>query len=266
MECLKELILSLATDRGSMAEPQGPTDKEIHMTDTTMTDAEWEGSPETAEPSTEQTTEFAIAPEPVEDEAPVQPTVEDDATVQPTVEDEPVEPKNRRGRGQLESDVKRLCDAYVSGDLKLPEGREHLTPHVIARAIQQTESLVSAPSTGAVAAVLDRWEVIGFAVVSDKPKAFVDYTVAGRSEGLTALKAKSATGKREQRKAMKAAEASAEGESPAAPEPTASSTDLGDQSPSADGFEPAWAQPDAPADGLEAAEPDSTSDAPTAPF
>lgn len=124
------------------------------------------------------------------------------------------EAKARRGRGGLEAEVKRTCDAFVNGTLTVPEG-ELLTPHRIAKNIKESGS--EKASTGAVAAVLARWKEYGYAVLNEKPLAFTDYTDAARDEGLTALKAASAERKRAARAAAKAAEAPAQ----PAPAPTA---------------------------------------------
>lgn len=140
-------------------------------------------------------------------------------------------PKGRRIRGALEADVKRVCDEFVTGLVALPEG-ELLTPHRIAKIVKDTIGDPEySPSTGAVAAVLVRWKAIGFASLNEKPMAFLDYTDAGRTEGLTALKAASAEGKRAERKAAKAAS------TPAAPETPASATS--DDATDAGGSEPA---------------------------
>ncbi len=139
-----------------------------------------------------------------------------DSTDTPT---EASAPKVHRGRGGLEAEVKRICDEFVTGKFALPEG-EVLTPHFIAKRIKEDEGTDEAPSTGAVAAALDRWAEIGFAEITEKPKAFVDYTEAGRDQGLTTLKAASAERKRAIRSAAKAAEKAA-----SAPAPVASDDD-----------------------------------------
>jgi hypothetical protein len=105
----------------------------------------------------------------------------------------------RRGRGLLEADVLTITDKFVKGDVTLGDD-EALTPHRIANFIKDQDGLDEAPSTGAVAAVLARWDKYGFVTLSDKPVAFASYTEAGVSDGLTALKAKHA----EDRKAARA--------------------------------------------------------------
>jgi len=103
--------------------------------------------------------------------------------------------KERRTRGGLEADVKVITDRFVTEDIVLPEGQS-LTPHRIGKAIKDFNGLDQAPSTGAVAAVLARWEKIGFAEIDDKPLAFIDYTEAGRQKGLSALKAEVSAAKK----------------------------------------------------------------------
>lgn len=100
----------------------------------------------------------------------------------------------RRARGYLESDVKRVTDRFAEGVLTVEDGKL-LTPHRIAKAIKELDSLEAAPSAGAVTATLKRWKEIGFADVNDAPLAFTGYTALGLSEGLTALKEKSRAGK-----------------------------------------------------------------------
>ena len=58
------------------------------------------------------------------------------------------------------------------------------TPHRVAQAIKEVDSLDSAPSTGAVKACFDRWQRIGFAEFTEDPFAFAGYTEQGRVLGL----------------------------------------------------------------------------------
>lgn len=120
---------------------------------------------------------------------------------------EPVVEKVRRGKGNLEADVKGICDAYAKGDITLADG-EYLTPHRIGKLIHERLAEPT-PSTGAVAACLKRWVDYGYIVVNEKtPFAFIDFTDAARTEGLAALKTKF----KEAAKAAKAAAASASAE------------------------------------------------------
>lgn len=113
--------------------------------------------------------------------------------------------KARRPRGTLESDVKVITDQFVTGQLALDEGTA-LTPHRIGKAIKENDNLDSAPSTGAISNVLARWGEIGFAVINDTPKAFVDYTQAGRDNGLSALTEQSKAARKQAKAEAKAAQ------------------------------------------------------------
>lgn len=173
-----------------------------------MTDTTIEAST-TDEPSTPPAPDADPAPGVSPEPAP--PAPEPDAPAS-----EPEAAKERRSKGGLEVSVKQVCDDFVVGNITLKED-ELLTPHKISRLIKDRESLGEAPSTGAVAACLARWSDIGFATLNGKPVAFVDYTEAGRTEGLSALKAAAAERKRAARKAEKAAAAPAASPAPATP-------------------------------------------------
>lgn len=125
---------------------------------------------------------------------------------------------DRRPRGWLETDVKAITDAYVQGQIDLGEGK-FLTPHRLALLVKERDSLDEAPSTGACAAVLDRWVEYGFCDLHETPKAFKDYTEAGRTEGLTALKEKRSADRKATRAAAKEAEKAAAAPAPADPAP-----------------------------------------------
>lgn len=107
---------------------------------------------------------------------------------------------DRRPRGWLETDVKHITDDFVTGNIKLEDG-EFLTPHRVSKLVQKFDCLDEAPSTGAVAAVFERWIELGFMVANEKPFAFLDYTEEGRAQGLTAMKAARRSAKAEARKA-----------------------------------------------------------------
>ena len=106
---------------------------------------------------------------------------------------------DRRPRGWLETDVKHITDDFVMGNIKLEDG-EFLTPHRVSKLVQKFDALDEAPSTGAVAAVFQRWIDVGFMVANEKPFAFLDYTAEGRAQGLTAMKAARRAEKAELRK------------------------------------------------------------------
>jgi hypothetical protein len=115
------------------------------------------------------------------------------------------DPEARRGKGQLEALVKSVTDAYDSGQLELGSD-EALTPHRIATFIGNKEGQEK-PSGGAVAAVLARWDVIGYALTNEKPFSYRRATAAGQKQGLDALKAKHHAKVRAERAAAKAAQA-----------------------------------------------------------
>lgn len=109
----------------------------------------------------------------------------------------------RRGRGELEAQVKEITDAYEADNssVDLPEGKT-LTPHMIAKLIADKTG-DDAPSSGAVAAILKRWDEYGFALTHDKPLAFKRYSAKGQKEGLDALKEKHREAKKAERAAAK---------------------------------------------------------------
>lgn len=99
----------------------------------------------------------------------------------------PAEPK--RKTRDLETDLKTILDGLVTGSMQLPEGKK-ATPHVLAKLVQGIRGgdPGDLPSSGAVSAALNRWETIGYIELGQDPARFVDYTEAGRTEGLAALK------------------------------------------------------------------------------
>jgi hypothetical protein len=118
----------------------------------------------------------------------------------PKKERKPVE--QRRARGLLEADVLTITNKFVEGDIVLGDD-EALTPHRIARLIKEQDGLDEAPSTGAVAAVLARWEKYGFAHLEEGPTAFGSYTADGVEHGLSALKERHAEARKAERAAAK---------------------------------------------------------------
>lgn len=105
---------------------------------------------------------------------------------------EPAEP--RRPRGWLELDIERLLKAVNAGEISPADvlGRpiDHLTPHFVAETLAKVESLPKKPSTGAVAAVFNRWADLGVATFSDKPYGFIDFTDEAKALGIAAIKAR----------------------------------------------------------------------------
>lgn len=89
----------------------------------------------------------------------------------------------RRARGQLEYDVLKICDEYVHDvyDWDL------CTPRLVAERIGKINE-TEPPSTGAINAVWDRWEKIGFAVQGKKPSHFSHFEMDGSLQTLAMLK------------------------------------------------------------------------------
>lgn len=150
------------------------------------------------------------------------------ATVDAAPADTAAPAKHRVSKGALEAQVREITDAYSTGTLSEHDTTKPLTPLAIAKIIQARHDLDKMPSPGAVAANLDRWEAVGFAVMSsEKPRAFVGYTPDAVTVGLAELKARSRVGKSEKRKAEKAAAAAAPApaEDPAPVEAPAAATE-----------------------------------------
>lgn len=91
-------------------------------------------------------------------------------------------PSGYRQRGQLEVEVQQICNRGMLGEFD-----EHLTPKLIAEMIDPDNP----PSTGAIGAVFNRWERIGYARIHRKPLYFQGLTVEGMRDGLETLKRKS---------------------------------------------------------------------------
>ena len=87
-------------------------------------------------------------------------------------------PTGIRARGQLEFDVKKVCDRFDdgSGPVCLPTGFISMQIHPDAP-----------PSVGAIREVLLRWTKYGFATMSMEPLAFTGYTAEGREKGVDVM-------------------------------------------------------------------------------
>lgn len=92
-------------------------------------------------------------------------------------------PTGRRARGQLEYDVLQVCREYAEGVWEW----EACTPKAVAEQIGKMNS-VEPPSTGAINAVWDRWEKIGFAEQAKKPSRFVKFTGENTDMALDRMK------------------------------------------------------------------------------
>jgi len=119
----------------------------------------------------------------------------------------------RRPRGWLESDIKRLLDKVISGDVAGPTDAESgdalpLTPHRVAKLLAETEGLSKAPSVGAVSSVFDRWVKLDVVTMNEKPYSFGGFTNGAEAPGTDAIEA-AKVAQAEARKAQKAAEKAA---------------------------------------------------------
>jgi hypothetical protein len=112
----------------------------------------------------------------------------------------------RRGRGELEALVKEVTDAFDAGKIDL-EGSP-LTPQRIATIIGEKKG-EEKPSAGAVAAILTRWDEMGYALTSQKPFAYKAISARGKKQGLEELKEKLKAKKAAERKAAREAKAEA---------------------------------------------------------
>jgi hypothetical protein len=91
----------------------------------------------------------------------------------------------RRPKGQLEKQVREVCDRIVTGELDF-EGKP-TTAHRVARVIAHEDPDYGAPSAGSIAAVFKRWESIGAAVLDEKPAQFIGYTLEASEIGFKEL-------------------------------------------------------------------------------
>lgn len=111
----------------------------------------------------------------------------------------------KRPRGAMEELMRQVCDQIVRGVHNVNPG-DFWTVAKIANMIhQEFPGSGVKPSVGAVAENLKRWKEIGFAVVNDKPLAFVDFTDLGRSVGLEALKQKANEARKAERATVREA-------------------------------------------------------------
>lgn len=111
----------------------------------------------------------------------------------------------KRPRGAMEELMREVCDQIALGVKTLPDG-EFWTVARIANLIHaEFPGSGVKPSVGAVADNLRRWGDIGFAVINEKPLAFVDFTQEGRAHGLSALKARAAEERKAERLAAREA-------------------------------------------------------------
>lgn len=92
-------------------------------------------------------------------------------------------PTGRRARGQLEYDVLTVCQEFARDIYEWID----CTPKLVAERIGIMNA-TEPPSTGAINAVWDRWEKLGFAEQAKKPSRFVKFSGSGTAQELDALK------------------------------------------------------------------------------
>lgn len=80
-------------------------------------------------------------------------------------------PTGRKRKGGLELEVLHVCTEFIENVYEW----ELCTPKLVAEAIG-TQNAEEPPSTGAVQAVWNRWEELGFAKQAKKPARFVEFT------------------------------------------------------------------------------------------
>jgi hypothetical protein len=102
---------------------------------------------------------------------------------EPDVTFEPLPNGNLRP-GQLEYWVNQQVRAWAYGYLEL----DHCTPPLIAQTIAEVYG-VKVPSQGAVRAVMDRWEKLGYCLVASGPFRVTALTPEGMARGLDGLRA-----------------------------------------------------------------------------
>jgi hypothetical protein len=90
----------------------------------------------------------------------------------------------RAARGQLEQQVKEMCDQWIES-----RSDEYCTPPFVSTRIAEQYN-IKPPSTGAIGAVFKRWQDLGFALIGQKPVRFAAYTPDGLKLGLDGMKAK----------------------------------------------------------------------------
>lgn len=94
--------------------------------------------------------------------------------------------EGRKPRGWLAAAVEKVCQDFLTVKVKLDEGKL-LTPHRVAKIVQERDGSEEPPSTGAVSAVFKRWDDFGFATFNAKPFAFKKFTAKGEKEGLDGI-------------------------------------------------------------------------------
>lgn len=95
----------------------------------------------------------------------------------------------RAARGGLEAQVLEQCQVFAAGNIEA-------TPKMIAEIIADKYKIPT-PSTGAIGAVFNRWESLGFAKQARKPVRFTGFTGDGTWVELSQLKARTKRAKKQ---------------------------------------------------------------------
>lgn len=104
-------------------------------------------------------------------------------------------PSGFRKKGQLEESVQDVCLGYLKGKYEADENGDMTTKH-----IGLLIDAESPPSPGAVQAVLERWEKLGYAEMRRKPVGFQMLTAEGMQKGLSAMRQEAAIKRKVDRK------------------------------------------------------------------
>jgi hypothetical protein len=88
----------------------------------------------------------------------------------------------------LQTRVLSVIERVEGGEYAAELDGKPLTPHRIAGLVEKQFPKDGKPSSGAVSAVLARWEEIGFAIVGSSPVHFRRLTAKGKRDGFDALR------------------------------------------------------------------------------
>lgn len=118
---------------------------------------------------------------------------------QPRHDDAERTPSGYRRKGQLEDSVQEVCTGYLKGEYESDGNGDMTTKHIAALIDAENP-----PSPGAVQAVLERWEKLGYAEMRRKPVGFQMLTVEGMEKGLRRMQQEAAAKRKVERKRSRA--------------------------------------------------------------
>lgn len=180
--------------------PDAEAEKPAAFSFGTVSPAETEPEAPEAETETETETE---APE-VETESETETEAESESKAGDKI------PK--RAPTDLEGDVLTAIKHVTQGTIQLPDDKK-LTPHTVAKLVENDRGDDQPVSTGAVSDCFKRWEKLGFIELDEKPIAFASFVAGDSKEYLDDLKVarrEKLAADRAAAKAAKAAEKEAE--------------------------------------------------------